>query len=89
MGGRGGASGSGSGASEPLRRGGAVGSVRAKGGCAARAGSGSAAVCGTGPRCSASWASQEASEGPGGPQVVPPGTLGGGGKSPTLRGSAA
>ena len=50
LGGRGGDSGSGSGASERLRRGGAVGSVRAGGGCAWCGVSGSAAVCGTGPR---------------------------------------
>ena len=41
-------------------------------------GSGGAAVCGTGPHRS-SPASQEASAGPGGLRVVPPGTGGGGG----------
>ena len=41
-------------------------------------GSRSAAVCGTRPRRGASRASQEASAGPGGPRVVPPGTGGGG-----------
>ena len=42
-------------------------------------GSGSAAVCGTGPH-RPSQASQEASAGPGGLRVVPPGTGGGGGE---------
>ena len=60
-----------------LRRGGGVGSVGAGGECAVRGGSASAAVCGTGPHCS-SRASQEASAGPGGLRVVPPGTGGGG-----------
>ena len=68
--------------SERLRRCGAVGSVSAGGGCAAWGGSGCAAVCGTGPRCGASQASQEASAGPGGPRLVPPGTGGGGGSPP-------
>ena len=66
-------------ASERPRRGGAVGTVRAGGGCAARGG-GRAAVCRIGPRCGASRASQEASAGIGGLHVVPPGT--GGGRSP-------
>ena len=45
--------------------------------CAVRGGSGSAAVCGTGPHRS-SRASPEASAAPGGPRAVPPGTGGGG-----------
>ena len=45
--------------------------------CAVRGGSGSAAVCGTGPHRS-SRASLEASAAPGGPRAVPPGTGGGG-----------
>ena len=45
-------------------------------------GSGSAAVCGTGPHRS-SQASQEASAGPGGLRVVPPGWGGGGGGPPS------
>ena len=49
--------------------------------CAVRGGSGSAAVCGTGPHRS-SLASQEASAGPGGLHVVPPGTGGGVGEVP-------
>ena len=73
----GGTWGSGSGASGWLMRGGGVGSVGAVGGCAVRGGSRSAAVCGTGPDRS-SRASQEASAGPGGLRVVPPGTGGGG-----------
>ena len=56
---------------------GGVGSVGAVGECAVRGGSGSAAVCGTGPHRS-SRASQEASAGPGGLRVVLPGTGGGG-----------
>ena len=67
-GGRGGTWGSGSGASG--WSGGAVGSVGAVGECAVRGGSGSAAVCGTGPRRS-SRASPEASAAPGGPRAVP------------------
>ena len=55
-----------------------LGSVGAGGECAVRGGSGSAAVCGTGPHRS-SRATQEASAGPEGPRVVPPGTRGGGG----------
>ena len=55
-----------------------MGSVGDGGECAVGGGSGSAAVCGTGPHRS-SRASQEASVGPGGPHVVPPGTGGGGG----------
>ena len=82
-GGSGGTLGSGSGASGWLRRGGSVGAV---GECAVRGGSGSAAVCGTGPHRS-SPASLEASAAPGGPRVVPPGT-GGGGRSPVVHGSA-
>ena len=74
LGGPGGTWGSGSGASGWLGRGGSVGAV---GECAVRGGSGSAAVCGTGPHRS-SWASQEASAAPGGLRVVPPGTGGGG-----------
>ena len=58
-----------------------MGSVGIGGECAVRGGSGSAAVCGTGPHRS-SRASQEASAGPGGPRVVPPGTGGGGGEVP-------
>ena len=54
-----------------------MGSVGAGGKCAVRGGSGSGAVCGTGPHRS-SGASQEASAGPGGLRVVPPGTGGGG-----------
>ena len=81
-GGRGGALGSGSGASGWLRRGGGVGSVGARGECAVRGGSGSAAICGTGPHRS-SRASQEVSAGPGGPRVVPLGTGGGGGGPPS------
>ena len=77
LGGCGGASGCGSGASERLSCGGAVGSVSAGGWCAVWGGSGSAAVCGTGPRRGARLASQEVSAGPGGPRVVPPGTWGG------------
>ena len=77
-GGRGGTWGSGSGASRWLRRGGSVGVV---GECALRGGSGSAAVCGTGPHRS-SRASLEASAAPGGPRAVPPGTGGGGGEVP-------
>ena len=73
-GGRGGTWGSGSGASGWLRRGGSVGAV---GECAVRGGSGSAAVCGTGPHRS-SRASLEASAAPGGTRAVPPGTGGGG-----------
>ena len=52
-------------------------------GCAVFGGSGSAAVCGTRPRRGVHLASEEASAGPGGPRVVPPGT-GGGGAVPTL-----
>ena len=93
LGGCGGASGSRSGASERVRRRGAVGSVRAGGGCAARGGSGSAVVVGTGPRCEASPASQEASAGPGAPRVVLPGTGGGVSPPPSVdlprRGAAA
>ena len=81
-GGRGCASGIKSGAGERLRRGGAVGSVRAGGGCAAWGASGSAAVCGTGPRRGASRASQEAWAVPGWPRAVRPGTRKGGGESP-------
>ena len=84
----GGASGGGSGASERVRRGIAAGSVSVGGGSVPRRGSRSAAFCGIGPRRRRSQASQEASVGPGGPRVVPPGT-GGGKKSPTLHGSAA
>ena len=58
-----------------LRRAGGVGSVGAGGQCDVRGGSGSAAVCGTGPH-RLSRASQEASAGPRGPRVVPPGTGG-------------
>ena len=88
QGGRFGALGSGSGASGWLRRGGAVGSVGARGECAVRGGGGSAAVCGTGPHRS-SRAHQEVSAGPGGPRLVPPGSGGGGGgRSPDLHGSA-
>ena len=79
---RGGARGSGSGASGWLRRGGGVGSVGAVGECAVRGGSGSAAVCGTGPHRS-SRASQKGSAGPGGftwCRLV----LGGGGGGPPL-----
>ena len=83
-GGRGGTWGSGSGASGWLRRGGSVGAV---GECAVRGGSRSAAVCGTGPHRS-SRASLEASAAPGGPRAVPPGTGGGGGRSPVVHGSA-
>ena len=54
-----------------------MGSVGAGGECAVRGGSGSAAVCGTGPH-RLSQASQEALVGPGGLRVVPPGTWGGG-----------
>ena len=61
---------------------GGVGSVGAVGECAVRGGSGSAAVCGTGPHRS-SRASQEASAGPGGLRVVTPGTRGGGGGPPS------
>ena len=82
LGGRGGASGSGSGASERLSCGGAVGSMSAGGGCAAWGGGRSSAVRGTGPHRGASWASQEASAGPGRPRVVLPGTRGGGGGVP-------
>ena len=81
-GGRGGALGSGSGASGWLTRGGGVGSVGARGDRAVRGGSGSAAVCGTMPHRS-SRASQEVSAGPGGPRVVLPGTGGGGGGPPS------
>ena len=70
---RGGTWGSRSGASVWLRRGGSVGAV---GECAVRGGSGSAAVCGTGPHCS-SRASPETSAAPGGPRAVPLGTGGG------------
>ena len=49
--------------------------------CAVRGGSGSAAVCGTGPPRS-SQASPEASAAPGGSRAVPPGTGGGGGEVP-------
>ena len=95
LGGRGGTSGSGSGAKERLRRGGPVGGrgsrrrVRCGGG-----GSGSAAVCGTGPRCGASRASQQASAGLVGPRVLPPITREGGGSPPHFvdlprRGAAA
>ena len=49
--------------------------------CAVRGGSGSAAVCGTGPHRS-SRASPEASAAPGGPRAVSPGTGGGGGEVP-------
>ena len=80
--GHGGASGSRSGASEQVRRDGATVSVRAGGGSVARGGSRSAVVCGMGARRRASWASQEASVGPGGPHVVPPGAGGGGGSPP-------
>ena len=52
-------------------------------------GSRSAAVCGIGPRCGASRASQEAAVGPGGPSVLPLGNGGGGKTSPALHGSAA
>ena len=76
QGGRGGTRGRGSSTIGWLRRGSGVGSVVAGGECAVRGGSGSAAVCGTGPHRS-SRASQEASAGPGGPRVVPPGTGGG------------
>ena len=76
-GGRGGTLGSRSGASGWLRRGGGLGSVGVGGECAVLGGSGSAAVCRTGPHRS-SRASQEDSAGPGGPRVVPPGTGGGG-----------
>ena len=82
LGGGGGALGSGSGASERLKRGGAVGSVSDEGGCSVRGGSGSAAVCGTRPRCGANRASQEVSTGPGGPRGVPRGTRGGEGEVP-------
>ena len=85
-GGRGGALGSGRGASGPLRRGNGLVSVGAGGECAVLGGSGSAAVCATRPHCS-SRASQEVSAGPGGPCVVPPGTWEEGG-SPVVRGSA-
>ena len=81
QGGRGGTWGRGGGASGCLRRGGGVGSAGAGGKCAVRGWSGSAAVCGTGPHRS-SRASQEASAGPGGPRVVPPGSLGGRGGPP-------
>ena len=50
----------------------------AVGECAVGGGSGSAAVCGTGPHRS-SRASPEASAAPRGPRAVPPGTGGGGG----------
>ena len=83
LGGRGGVSGSWSGAVERLRRSGAVGSGGAGRWCTVWGGSRSAAVCGTGARCGASCASQEASAGPGGPRVVPPGS-GGGGSPPTF-----
>ena len=55
-----------------------MGSVGVVGECVVRGGSGSVAVCGTGPHRS-SRASQEASAGPGGLCVVPPGSGGGGG----------
>ena len=58
-----------------------MGSVGAGRKCAVREGSRSAAVCGTGPHRS-SPASQEASAGPRGPRVVPPGTWDGGGEVP-------
>ena len=77
LGGCGGALGSGSGASERVRRSGAVGSVSAWGGCAVWRESGSAAVCGAGPRRGSSRASNKVLGGPGGPCVVPPGTGGG------------
>ena len=80
--GRGGALGSGSGASERLRRGGAVGSVSAGSGCAVWRGSGNATVCGTGPHRGARLESEEALAVPGGRRVVAPGTGGGGGGSP-------
>ena len=77
-GGHGGASESRSGASDRVRRGGAVGSLRAGAGSVARAASGSATVCWIGPLRGAIWASPEALVGPRGPRVVPPGTAGGG-----------
>ena len=86
-GGHSGTSGSGSGASELVWRGGPAGSVRVGGGSFAWGGCGSVAVCGIGPRRGTSRASQEASVGTEGPPVVPPCT--GGGESPTLHGSAA
>ena len=87
-GGHGGALASRSSGSERVRRGGAVGSVRAEGGCTSQGESGGAAVCGTAPRRGADRASQETSVEPGGLRVVPP-SFSWGGKSPTLRGSAA
>ena len=59
-----------------------MGNVSTGAGCAVRGGSGSAAVCGTGPRRGAPLASEEVSAGPGEPRVVPPGTGGGGGGVP-------
>ena len=82
LGGHGGALGSRSGASERLRRGGAVESISAGDGCAVWGKSGSAAGCRTGPRRGARLASEEASAGPGGPRVGPPGTVGRGGGVP-------
>ena len=81
--GSGGALGSGCGAKERLRRGGAVGSLSTRVECAVRGGSGSTPVWGTGPRRGARLASEEVSTGPGGPRLVQPGT-GGGQKSPAL-----
>ena len=85
LGGHGGTLGSGSGASERLRRGGAVGSVSAGAGCQIWGRSGSAAVCGTGPRRGAHLASEEASAGPEGPRMIPPGTEERGGEVPQPR----
>ena len=82
-GGRGGTWGSGNGASGWLRRGGGVGSVGAGGECAVRGGSGSAAVCETGPHRS-SLASQDAWGGFAWCHLV----LGGGPRSPVAHGSA-
>ena len=76
LGGRGAALGSGSGASERLRCGCAVGSVSAGDGSAVWRGNGSAAVCGTRSRRGARLASGEAAAAPGRSLVVPPGTGG-------------
>ena len=84
----GGASVRGSGQSERMWRGGAAGSVSVSGESVPPEGSGSAAVCGIGPRRGVSHASQDVLVGTRGPRVVPPGT-GGGKKSPTLHGSDA
>ena len=73
----GGASGSQRGTSERVRRRGAAGSGRALGCRVVRGGIRSAAVCWIGPRGGASRADREASVGPVGSRVVPPGTGGG------------